>query len=135
MTPEEKQAALRQVAFFGQCSPDKLHDLAAIAQERELVDGDALCREGDFAQEVFVVLEGEAVATREGAEIGRIGPGEVVGELAMLGDGFRKATLTADVPMRVLVMDPDFVDAVVAADPGTEGDLGPRSTRADRAPE
>lgn len=62
--------------------------------------------------------------------MGSVGPGEVVGELAMLGDGHRKATLVARTPLRVLVLDADDIDSVLAADPHAQDNLGPRATRA-----
>jgi CRP-like cAMP-binding protein len=129
LTLDEKQDALRSVKFFEHCSPRQIHDLADLSQQRDLSVGDELCHEGDFDQQVFVLLEGEVSVTQHGDDVGTIGPGEVVGELAMLGDGHRTATLVATTPLRVLVMDPDFVDAVLAADPGSQEHLGPKAKR------
>lgn len=131
LTTDEKRAALAGIEFFAHCNDRQSHDLASVAIQRDLGAGDELCHEGDFDQQVYVVLDGEATASRAGSEIGTVGPGEVVGELAMLGDGYRKATLVARTSLRVLVMDPDFVDAVLAADPHAQDQLGPRATRPD----
>jgi CRP-like cAMP-binding protein len=129
LTLDEKQDALRGIKFFEHCSARQIHDLADLAQQRDLAVGDELCHEGDFDQLVFVLLDGEVEVVQHDADIGTIGAGEVVGELAMLGDGHRTATLVARTPLRVLVMDPDFVDAVLAADPSAETHLGPKATR------
>lgn len=129
LSTEEKRAALAAIDFFAGCSERQLADVAHLAVERDLDAGTELCHEGDFGQDAFVVLDGEASATVGGAVVGSVGAGEVVGELAMLGDGHRKATLVARTPMRVLVLDADDVDSVLAADPHAQENLGPRATR------
>jgi CRP/FNR family transcriptional regulator, cyclic AMP receptor protein len=126
---EEKRAALATIEFFARCSERQLADVAHLAVERDLEAGAELCHEGEFDQHAFVVLDGEASASVGGSTVGSVGPGEVVGELAMLGDGHRKATLVARTPMRVLVLDADDVDSVLAADPHAQQNLGHRATR------
>jgi hypothetical protein len=95
LSTEEKRAALAKVEFFAHCSERQLADVAHLAVERDLDAGAELCHEGEFEQHAFVVLDGEATASVGGSTVGSVGPGEVVGELAMLGDGHRKATLVA----------------------------------------
>lgn len=129
LSTEEKRAALAEIDFFAGCTERQLADVAHLAVERDLDPGTELCHEGEFGQDAFVVLDGEASATVGGSVVGSVGPGEVVGELAMLGDGHRKATLVARTPMRVLVLDADDVDSVLAADPHAQENLGPRATR------
>jgi CRP-like cAMP-binding protein len=79
-----------------------------------------------------VIIDGEVSANVDGQDVGHIGPGEVVGEMAMLGDGHRKATLTALAPTRVLVLDAEEVDSVLSADPHSQESLGPRHLREDK---
>jgi CRP-like cAMP-binding protein len=131
LSADEKRAALVQIEFFAGCTDRQLDDIAHLAVERDLEAGAELCHEGEFDQHAFVVLDGEATASVAGATIGSVGPGEVVGELAMLGDGHRHATLVARTPLRVLVIDADDIDSVLAADPHAQRDLGPRATRPD----
>jgi CRP/FNR family transcriptional regulator, cyclic AMP receptor protein len=126
LSVEEKRAALAKIDFFAGCSDRQLTDVAHLAGERDLDPGAELCHEGDFEQHAFVVLEGEAAASVSGSVVGTVGPGEVVGELAMLGDGHRTATLVARTPLRVLVLDADDIDSVLAADPHAQENLGPR---------
>jgi CRP/FNR family cyclic AMP-dependent transcriptional regulator len=52
----------------------------------------------------FVIAEGEASVTVDGTEIGRLGPGDHFGELALIAGQVRQATVTADGPVRCLVM-------------------------------
>jgi CRP-like cAMP-binding protein len=126
LSVDEKKAALATIDFFGGCTDRQLTDVAHLAVERDLDAGAELCHEGDFEQDGFVVLEGEAAASVAGSVVGTVGPGEVVGELAMLGDGHRTATLVARTAMRVLVLDADDIDSVLAADPHAQDSLGPR---------
>jgi len=131
LSNDEKAAALGSIAFFSGCTERQRTDIAHLAGERSVGAGEELCHEGDFDQHVFVILEGTATASAGGSVIGEVGAGEVVGELAMLGDGHRKATLVAKSPMRALVLDVEEVDSVLAADPHAAKDLGPKATHPD----
>ena len=131
LSNDEKAQALAEIAFFHGCTDRQRADIAHLAGERAVAAGEELCHEGEFDQHVFVLLEGEATASVGGSVLGEVGAGEVVGELAMLGDGHRKATLVAKTPMRALVLDVEEVDSVLAADPHAAKDLGPKATHPD----
>ncbi|MET0663248.1 MAG: cyclic nucleotide-binding domain-containing protein [Ilumatobacteraceae bacterium] len=94
-----------------------------------LLDGEVLVREGDEADDVYVISSGELVATTHSAYgdviVGRIGEGHVVGEVTVIAGGRRTATLTASGPAEVQVIrrsefeqwleaHPDIADAVSA---------------------
>lgn len=61
--------------------------------------------EGDHSTAAYVVVAGTLVVTRGGQEIGRVGPGELAGELGLLRDEPRNASLTAATPVEVIAMD------------------------------
>jgi CRP-like cAMP-binding protein len=126
MTEEAKRAALGEIDFFEGCSERELTDIAKLSREQTFAVGDELCHESDWGRLVFVVLDGEADVTRSGEHVGVAVAGDVVGELAMLGDGHRTATLTARTPMTVLVVEPEEIDSVLAADPSSAQRLGRR---------
>jgi CRP-like cAMP-binding protein len=128
MSDDAKRAALAEIDFFKGCTERELTDISRLAVERDVAPGEELCHESAFEQFAFVVLDGEATVTAHGEEVGVVGAGDVVGELAMLGDGRRTATLTARTPMTVLVLEPDEVDSVLAADPSSAKRLGRRDT-------
>lgn len=67
--------------------------------------GWTLARQGERSTSAFVVLSGTLAVTRDGDEIGRINPGELAGELGMLRNQPRNATMTALTPVEVIVMD------------------------------
>jgi CRP-like cAMP-binding protein len=120
---DAKEAILAGITFFGGCSPRQLRDIAQLAEERSVAAGSDLCHQGAFENEVYIVLDGEAEVVIDGRTAGHTHVGEIVGELAMLGNGRRAATLRAVQPMRVLVLDPREVDSVLASDPSSAGRL------------
>ncbi|MGI9015589.1 MAG: cyclic nucleotide-binding domain-containing protein [Euzebya sp.] len=67
--------------------------------------------EGDRGMTAYVVVSGTLIASREGQQIGRIGPGELAGELALLRGERRNATLTAVTPVEVIALDAQSFEA------------------------
>jgi CRP-like cAMP-binding protein len=67
--------------------------------------GCSLITEGRPGRDVFLVVEGHARVTRDGRVIGHVGPGDFVGELALIDHGPREASVTATTPMQVVAFD------------------------------
>jgi CRP-like cAMP-binding protein len=79
--------------------------LARDFNERNLSAGTVVVRQGDeHGMGFFVVAEGELTVTVDGKDVGRLGPGSYFGEIALVSDRVRTATVTADTDVRVLVM-------------------------------
>ena len=68
---------------------------------RELKAGSDFFQQGYAAQAVHLVLDGEVAVSVDGAEVARLGPGSVFGEMAMLTNRQRMGTVTAVVPTTV----------------------------------
>ncbi|CAN5348636.1 hypothetical protein BH23ACT9_BH23ACT9_21660 [soil metagenome] len=81
--------------------------LAHAGPRLQVPAGWPLAVEGDKGVVAYVVLAGTLTVTRDGEEIGRIGPGELAGELALLRQERRNATLTAATPVEVIALDED----------------------------
>jgi CRP/FNR family cyclic AMP-dependent transcriptional regulator len=97
-------ARLKDVPFFSSMSKK---ELAAVAQQTDEIDvsaGKVLAREGDFGQEFFIIDSGTAEVSRGGQRIGELGPGDFFGEMALLEEERRTATVTATSPMSLIVM-------------------------------
>lgn len=96
---------LRSVPLFSGCSDAELVEVAALADEVDFRDGKRLIAEGqDAASEFFVIVEGEASVSRGGEEVRRLGPGDWAGEIALVSDVPRTASVTAATPIVVLVI-------------------------------
>ena len=96
------RAGLTGMSFFSGLPDDELDVVAATAVEVEFAEGQALTTEGNLGHCIFVVESGEAEIAASGETIGRIGPGEVVGEIAVLSSGLRTASVVATTPVRAL---------------------------------
>jgi CRP-like cAMP-binding protein len=113
---------LRRVPLFARLEPEDLQRLAMVAMEREYPDGTALMREGDLGDELVVIVEGSVrvvQATPDGEErfIRRYQAGEHIGELAVLRDRPRVATVIAEGDVSGLVLGGDGLRAILRERP------------------
>jgi CRP-like cAMP-binding protein len=96
---------LKSVPLFDGLSNSELRKIASVAQEYNLREGRTLIREGDRVPRDFVVIiEGHAVVERKGRRVNRLGPGSFFGEIALITDRPRTATVTAETPIHALVL-------------------------------
>jgi CRP-like cAMP-binding protein len=95
---------LSRVGLFGGLSKSQLGEVAAITDELDLPAGKVLIREGERGREFFVLIGGSAEVRRKGRKIATRRPGEFFGEIALVSDVPRVATVTATSPVRVLVI-------------------------------
>jgi CRP-like cAMP-binding protein len=99
-----KMALLERVPLFSGCSKKELASLALSADELDLREGHVLTREGRSAREFFVLVEGTVRVTRDDRKLAELGAGDWFGEIALLTDTPRTATVTATSPLRILVI-------------------------------
>ena len=95
---------LKDVPFFSSLSKRELTEVAQQTDELDVAEGKRLAREGDFGHEFFVIVDGTAEVVRGDNRIAELGPGDFFGEMALVWEERRMATVTATSPMRVLVM-------------------------------
>jgi hypothetical protein len=79
-------------------------------ERRQLSEGETLVREGEEGRELFLILDGVLSVERAGEPVAEVGPGAILGEMALLGEGRRTATLVATTNARVAVVPPDAID-------------------------
>ena len=96
---------LKRVPLFSDLSQRQLKQLARDFREREVKAGTRLMREGEKSGiSFFVIVDGTATVSLDGNEVRQLGPGDHFGELALISERVRSATVTADGPMRCLAM-------------------------------
>jgi CRP/FNR family cyclic AMP-dependent transcriptional regulator len=111
MRSKAKTDLLKSVPLFEHCSRRDLARIAGITDEIAVADGKVLITEGDRGREFFVIISGEVEVRRKGRKIATLGPGTYFGEIALLSQKPRTATVTAVTPLRLLVIaDRAFVD-------------------------
>ncbi len=99
-----KVELLRRIPLFSACSKRELGQIAAIADELDFPAGRVLVREGQSGRECFVLIEGAVEITRGGRPIRTRGSTELFGEMALLTDRPRNATVKTTTPAHVLVL-------------------------------
>ncbi len=98
------QARLRDVPFFSKLKKKELELIARHADEIDVPAGKVLTKQGDLGDEFFVIESGSAEVVRDGERINELGPGDFFGEIALLEEYRRNATVTATTPMQLIVM-------------------------------
>jgi CRP-like cAMP-binding protein len=92
---------LKRVPLFSALSERQLRRLAKNFRDRRVEPGALLARQGEMSGAAFfVIAEGEAAVIVDGARVGTLGPGDHFGELAMISERERTATVEALTPMR-----------------------------------
>lgn len=85
------------IKLFSELAPDELNDLLRAMRPAEFTKGETIFHQGDDADAAFVVQEGhlEVLLIDDGKEffVATLGPGDIFGELALLGSDIRSATI------------------------------------------
>ena len=89
-------------AFLAGLADAELDAVTRVASEREFAAGDTLMSEGDFGHALFLVEAGSADVSVHGEKVAVVGPGDVVGEAAVLVSGRRTASVVATSPVRAI---------------------------------
>jgi CRP-like cAMP-binding protein len=97
--------SLAQQPVFARCTKKELEAVSRIGTTIEIEPGYVLTREGRRGYEFFVILEGAASCTIDGERVNTMTTGDFFGEVALLDGGTRSATVVAETPMKVIVID------------------------------
>lgn len=101
---DTKVEALGTAPIFEGLSKKELTQLARVTDDVEVAAGTVLCKEGKTGSEFLVVMDGEVEVTRSGRRIGTGGAGDFFGEIALIEDIPRTATVTATTDVRLIVL-------------------------------
>ena len=104
MAGDPKMELLRSVSMFRDLPGSELKQLLQMTDTIDLPAGRVIMREGDSGREAFVIASGSVSIVKGGTEVARSGAGDIVGEMAILSEGPRNATVTTMEPTTVLVI-------------------------------
>jgi CRP/FNR family transcriptional regulator, cyclic AMP receptor protein len=101
---DTKVQALKAAPLFESLSRKELVHLARVSEDLEVEPGTVLCKEGEIGHEFFVIVDGKVKITRKGRTVATRGGPDFVGEIALLEDIPRTASVTAQTPLRLFVL-------------------------------
>jgi CRP-like cAMP-binding protein len=101
---DTKVQALKGAPLFEGLSRKELVQLARACEDLEVKPGKVLCEEGQIGHEFFVIVDGRVQVTRKGRPVRTMSSGDFLGEIALLTDMPRTATVTAETPVRFFVL-------------------------------
>ena len=102
--PKEAAELLRQVPLFSDLDQRELQDIATAMKSRTFSAGQEIAVEGQSGVGFFVIEDGRAKVTVGGDEVRMLGPGDYFGEVALITQGPRTATVTADTDLKTYGM-------------------------------
>jgi CRP-like cAMP-binding protein len=114
---------LRRLPLFGELDH---HDLSTISHhvgEVEMPAGQILFEQGSIPYEMFVIEEGTAEVTKDGEALKTLGPGDVVGEIALLRFQRRMGTVRVTSPLRAVTVSADELQVIEEEMPEIAGHL------------
>jgi HEAT repeat protein len=118
----ERVLFLRKVSLFADLSPADLERVAQLVEERGYADGEVIAAEGEVGEEVHIVIDGtiRVVQGREGSEreLVRRSSGDVVGEMSLIAQAPRIASLIADGPVRTIRLGRHEFESMLRERPG-----------------
>jgi MFS family permease len=100
----EALALVRKIPFFAPLPAPAMESVMTNMTLVQVGPGEVLIREGDVGDLFYVIVEGEVEVTSRGKHLGTLGPGAYVGEIALLRDVPRTATVVARTPLRLLAL-------------------------------
>jgi CRP/FNR family transcriptional regulator, cyclic AMP receptor protein len=118
---DTKVESLKRAPLFEGLSRKELTQLARVSEDMELPPGTALCKEGQIGHEFFVIVDGEVEITKKGKRVTKRGGGEFIGEIALVDQVPRTATVTAKTPLRVFVLTSKDFHHLLEENPKVQG--------------
>jgi CRP/FNR family transcriptional regulator, cyclic AMP receptor protein len=110
---DEKLELLHSIPLFRRFDRKHLKRLGMLAEEVDVPAGKVLIRQGELGDDLMILVKGLVDVERDGRKINKLGPGEFFGEIALIEQGPRTATVTTETPCRLLVLNHRSFHAVM----------------------
>jgi CRP/FNR family transcriptional regulator, cyclic AMP receptor protein len=103
-THTDDKLELLKCSFLAGLGRKDLEEVGRLADEVDVKAGHVLMQEGSVGREFFVIIDGKVRIDHGGREVRTIGPGEFLGDIALVTEAPRTATATAVTDSRLLVL-------------------------------
>ena len=120
---DEKLDLLRGIPLFAGFDRRHVERLGMLTEEVDVPTGKVLIRQGEHGDDLMVVASGQVGVDRDGTRIAQLGAGEFFGEIALIAGGPRTATVTAEAPTRLLVVNHRDFHALMEEFPAVAGQV------------
>jgi CRP-like cAMP-binding protein len=120
---DTKAELLRHIPLFKACNPHALAEIGQLADEVDVPDGYTLIREGTFGEQFILIVEGRVRIDRGGKTIRTMGPGEFLGEIALIDKGRTTATATTEGPAKLFILGHQAFNSLLDQSPAVRLDI------------
>jgi len=117
---DKKLELLAGVPLFANLRGRDMERLGRLTEEVDVPAGKVLTREGERGEEFFVIVDGKVRIERAGATVVTRGPGEYIGEIALLDEGPRTATAICETSCRLVILGHREFHTLLAEQPEIE---------------
>jgi CRP/FNR family cyclic AMP-dependent transcriptional regulator len=101
---DQKLELLKGVPLLAGLGRREIEEVGRLAEEVDVGEGQVLMRQGSTGSEFFVIVDGRVRIEQSGTTIASLGPGDFLGEIALVDDGPRTATATTESAAKLLVV-------------------------------
>lgn len=114
----DRAEVLSKVPLFAGLSKKELNAMASYTTELGIHAGKTLGTQGELGREAMIVLQGKAAVRRNGRKIAELGEGDVLGEMSLVTNAPRTATVVASTDMVILLLDARDFSLTIEEHPG-----------------
>ena len=108
------QQIISEISFFRDISPSMIQKLWNRFSIEELPQGTTIIKEGETGDKFYAIVEGEVVVLKEEKEVATLGPGKYFGEIALLKEIPRTATVVSKIPIKLISLKKqDFIEIIM----------------------
>jgi CRP-like cAMP-binding protein len=113
-----KEDQLRKVPLFSKLGKKSMTEIARIADVVDVPAGEVFVKQGELGNQFIMILEGKAKVEKDGKLVNHLSPNDFFGEVALIANRPRTATVTAETAMRVLAVERGYFDDLLENTPG-----------------
>lgn len=110
-------AILRRTDLFGSLDEERYQELAGKVHVKIYGEGEAVVRQGEAGDSLFIVKRGKVNVRVDDASVGTLGEGEIFGEMSLLTGERRKATVEAEGEVRLIEISKEDIEPIIRSDP------------------